>query len=134
MASGIVKWRAKQVAEQTADTVEKQLLPAARIIEKHIKRKFKQRTFGTGTGELFASIDTKKSRFKHGGYIIGVFGQPTARWEDSLGARAIFFEFGRAAPGHARSKVKAQPPRPFMRTGLRAAKSEIRRKLKLRAR
>ena len=140
MASGIVEWRSKQVADETAKTVDKQLYPAAKIIEKHIKRKFKQRTYGTGTGELERAIAVKKSQFRTsvireggGGYVIGVFGAPTGKWEDSLGARAIYFEFGRAAPGDARG-TKVQPPRPFMRTGLRAAKGEIRRKLKLRAR
>ena len=133
MASGILEWRARQVTKETAKTAEKQLYPAAKIIEKHIKRKFEQRTYGTGSGELERSIGVKRSRFPGGGYIIGVFGTPTGRWEDSLGARAIYFEFGRAAPGDARGR-KVQPPRPFMRTGLRSAKGEIWRKLKLRAR
>jgi len=130
----IVEWNAGKVLNQTEKSVEKELFPAAQIIESAIKRKFRERTFGTGTGELLNSISIKKSKFKGGGYIIGVFGTPTAKWEDSLGARAIFFEFGRAAPGQARSKVKAQPPRPFIRTGLRSAKSAIRRRLKLSTR
>jgi hypothetical protein len=131
---GIVEWNAGKVLKQTEKSVEKELFPAAQIIESAIKRKFRERTFGTGAGELLNAIGIRKSRFKGGGYIIGVFAQPTAKWEDSVGARAIFFEFGRAAPGQARSKVKAQPPRSFIRSGLRSAKSAIRRRLKLSTR
>ena len=129
-----VYWAGEDVLETIAKKAEDQLRPAALIIENAIKRKFRERTFGTGTGDLYRAIKTKKSKYHGGGWIVGVFDKPTARWEDSLGARAIFFEFGRAAPGQARSKVKAQPPRPFIRTGLRSAKSAIRRRLKLSTR
>lgn len=142
--SGIVSWRSKEVTDKVAGISNRELWPAAEIIHKHIKRKFQQRTYGTGSGELFRSIKEQKSKYKNGGYIIGVFGRRTAQWEDSVGARAIFFEFGRAAPGYgsrdtaagrrARQANKVQPPRPFIRTGLQSAKHEIRRKLKLKVR
>jgi len=135
-------WRDDPVIKEVSKKTDAHMFAAAQIVERHIKRKFKQRTYGTGTGELFAAIKTRKSKFD--GYIVGVFGTPTARWVDSLGARAIFFEFGRAAPGHksrdtaagrrARQANKAQPPRPFFRPGLRSARREIQRKLGLKSR
>ena len=137
-----LQWNADPVIKEVKKRGNTALYEAAKIVERHVKRKFKERTYGTGTGELFASMATRKS--KYDGWIVGVFGQPTAKWEDSLGARAIFFEFGRAGKGHksrdtaagrkARQANKVQPPRPFFRPGLKSAGREIKRKLGLTSR
>jgi len=135
-------WNADPVIKEVSKKGNAQLYIAAKIVEKHVKRKFKERTYGTGTGELYSAIKTRKS--KYDGWIVGVFGRPMAKWEDSLGARAIFFEYGRAGPGHksrstaagkrARQAAKVQPPRPFFRPGLYSARREIQRKLGLKSR
>ena len=130
---GIQKWRGEADVKEVGRRANKELYPAAQIVEKHVKRKLRER-MQKPPGDMYNAIKVRKSRYHGGGYIIGVFDEPTAKWEDSLGARAIFFEFGRAAPGQARSRDKAQPPRPFFRPALISSRREIRRRLRLRAR
>lgn len=96
-----------------------------------------RRLVSKDSGELANAIDARRSEFARGGYVIGIFGTPTTRWEDSLGGRAWFLEYGHAFPGEGqfsaakklgvgRSKVRRQnlaaksvAPKPFMRPALR---------------
>ena len=136
---GIVNWNDHYVIRSVSKKTDDELYFAAKIIEKHIKRSLKKQIRlkdrslepRRSTGELHDSIKTRKSKYT--GWYVGVIGEPTAEWVDSLGARAIFFEFGTAAPGDARGE-KQQPPRPFFKPGLRNARREIQRKLGLKGR
>ena len=71
----------------------------------------------------------KKEYSEGPSWLFGVAGDSSPEpgtkggWENTLGARAHFFEYGRAAPGDARG-AKVQPPRPFMRS----AKATVSRK------
>lgn len=79
------------------------------------------------TGEMGIALDKKKSKFEDGGWIVGVFDSSIdGKWEDSLGARAVFYEYGHAGPGDARGP-KVTEPKPFLKRSLHINKSRIRR-------
>jgi len=84
------------------------------------------------SGELDRALRKRRSIFNNTDFIVGVFAEVTPEWEDSLGARAIFVEFGHAAPGMGRGNVKrsevvkAVKPHPFLRPALDAAAGKIR--------
>lgn len=80
-------------------------------------------------GELWSHIGIKKG--KYGGWLAGVFGPSGAKWEDTIGGKAWFVEYGHAAPSKGKGSVgrkntvKVAAPRPFMRTALRRNKRKI---------
>lgn len=81
---------------------------------------------GDDAPHLAEALEVRKSKFPHGGYIVGVFdSSPPAKWADSVGARAIFYEFGHAAPYMGRGNVKRSQiskvttPKPFLRAALK---------------
>lgn len=87
---------------------------------------------GTGTGEMLQEFFDFKSMFKDGGWVAGVFGSKSGKWEDTVGGRAHFFEYGRSAPGKGKGhggpqpkSKRAQPPRPFIRPARNRIKSEL---------
>ena len=75
---------------------------------------------------LANSIKTMKSKRRNGGWLFGTFASGGGKWEETVGGRAFFFEYGRNPPGLGRASVGranyvkitgrgAQPARPFMR-------------------
>lgn len=118
--------------------------PANRVTAKAMARvarnNFRRKTQRLGTGETLRDIRAKKSEYSDTGWIFGVLGESgggrgSTRWTKTTGARALFFEYGRSAPGRGRDRglrikadprsQRAQPPRPFMRPTI----SEGRRRL-----
>ena len=66
-------------------------------------------------GELRDAIKTMKSKHGKNDLIVGVFDYSKgSKWEDTLGARAVFVEYGHAGPGDARGP-KVTTPQPFIR-------------------
>jgi hypothetical protein len=82
-----------------------------------------------------SAIKIKKSRFKNGGYVVGVFDQ-SGRWEDSLAARAIYQSYGHAAPYGGRrhvgrrAVVKTVIGNKFIQDSLKATRTAVRRMAK----
>jgi hypothetical protein len=89
---------------------------------------------GDDAPHLADALKAVKSKFPQGGYIVGVFdSSPPAKWEDSVGARAVFYEYGHAAPYAGRGNVKraniqkATTPKPFLKAALKKRMAAIRR-------
>lgn len=88
-----------------------------------------------GTGEMAESFFDFKSRYEDGGWLAAVAHSADTKWEDTVGGRAHFFEYGRSAPGKGRAssgtgkpqlvRERQQPSRPYMRP----ARNKIKRKL-----
>ena len=98
---------------------------AAKAGEMKAKAGFLRKHKGTGTGQMAKSFSSWKSRYKNGGWLFGVKGSSAGPWPETVGGRAVFFEYGRSAPGRGKTKSnrwksqavrqRPQPPRPFMR-------------------
>ena len=94
------------------------------------------------TGRLGSIFKDWKSRYENGGWLGGIYGTnapigktPGSKnkdWEYTIGARAMYFEYGRSAPGRGKSKggpqsVRQRPQKPRM--FLRPARNKIKREL-----
>ncbi len=93
-----------------------------------------RRRYSKSTGEMAGHFFDWESRYSHkfGGWLVGLAGRSGNKWENSLGGKAHFFEYGRSAPGKGKAhggpqsvRTRAQKPRPF----LRPAKNKMKRKL-----
>jgi len=132
-----IKWHQKQVIKASAAAVDAACDEGADLVLADAKR-----LVPVKTGKLRAAIQKRKSKFKDGGYIVGVFDDAAAggRWQDTLGARAVFVEFGHAGPGRGKGTVdptgvkgkwesgaKVVPPKPFLRPALKKNRTRIRK-------
>lgn len=114
---------------------------AAEAIEKQA-RKFLAAAKGHGDDvphleqalKVVKSKAPKKAQWVSGGYTVGVFdAAPPAKWEDSVGARAVFFEYGHAAPGGGRGSVKRSQvvkvtaPNSFLKAAQKKTRATARR-------
>ena len=84
-----------------------------------------------------SAIRIKKSRFKNGGYIVGVFDTGGGKWPDSLAARAIYQSYGHAKPYQGRGGgvkrkniVKHVPGNRFIPLSLAATRRALPRMIK----
>lgn len=122
----VVVKASEEASKEIAEAIVKD---AKNNLNRHIRRTKKSKSRGT----LGAHIQTRKSKFKDGGYLAGVFAKDFRPWEDTLGARAVFVEFGHAAPYKGRKYVtrknivKHIPPRPFLRPAIRKHKRKVKR-------
>ena len=119
------------------ETAEKE---AAEEIEKRA-RKYLSAAKGHGDSapKLEGALKVAKSEYENGGYVVGVFdSSPPAKWEDSVGARAIYYEFGHAAPytraankGHKKRTVEelVTTPKPFLLEDLKNVSRSFKRKV-----
>jgi len=129
---------------------------AAEELVEDAEKRFVSKAHPYETGLMRAGFFDFKTKFNRTAWIAGVFGKapsfgrrpptpgrrkgPEAEWEDSIGGRAHFFEYGRSIAGFGRASNGkamtvsarrkwagngAQPPRPF----IRPAKNKIKRKL-----
>ena len=78
------------------------------------------------TGDLKKSIKIHKSDRIKNSWAVGVFSEMTGKWENSIAARAVFVEYGHAAPGDKRGP-KITKPQSFLRTPLRQSKRQLRK-------
>lgn len=124
-----LNWKSNQALKRITRKADKAALKGARHVLMGAKRRVRRQS-----GELASAIRLKESRYN--GYIVGVFAANTTPWEKSLGARAVFIEFGHAAPNRGRGNirrkniVKTVSPYPFIRPALRAARSQVLRHFK----
>ena len=99
----------------------------------HASRQMRRRS--THDQQMKSAIKIKKSRFKRGGYVVGVF-DTSGRWEDSLAARAIYQSYGHAAPFKGRryvsrkSVVKTVRGNKFIKESLAATRRALPRMIK----
>jgi len=116
-------WNDKEVIKAAQMRVDTGLKTGAEHAAKIARRRV-----GVKTGELQSKIEVKKSQYENGGYVMGVFDSSGVDFEDSLGARAVFLEYGHAAPNQGRKSVKRKSivkhveERPFIRPALRSLK------------
>lgn len=117
----------KMDIEKIAKDYEEGLLESEAVVAKELavraEANFKRKTKHTGSGETEQGFFDFKSFYKNGGWVAGVFDEKKSNWEDSVGGRAHFFEYGRSPAGQARSPVWTrrafgQPPRPFIRPAM----------------
>lgn len=88
---------------------------------------------GKVPGELRDAIKTIPSKYADGSYVVGVFDRSASGdWDETLGARAVFVEFGHAGPGKGKNKAshwkagaKVTKPQPFTRKARNAGKRKI---------
>lgn len=74
---------------------------------------------------VISSFKAQRSIKKDHGWIFGPFASGSGKWEETVGGRSFFYEYGRMPPGKGRASVgranyvnidsEGQPPRPFMR-------------------
>ena len=138
MTTVIHDWDEAGFIAAVAATVEVAEEEGAAMVEK-TARNYLSRAEGHGDDapHMAEALKAVKSKYRSGGYIVGVFDPaPPAKWEDSVGARAIFFEFGHAAPytrasnrGHKARDMsdKVATPRPFLKAALKANRAKIKR-------
>lgn len=117
-------YQVKQIKQMFDDDA---IEPATRLTAKHgariARNNFRAQTKHTGTGQTMRDIKAKKGKYDETTWLYGVLGSRTAKWTNSTGARAHFFEYGRSAPGFGKDSagkpmpvsMRPQPPRPFMR-------------------
>jgi HK97 gp10 family phage protein len=120
------EWNDKELISQVETIAETVCEKGAELIAADMRRKVSVKT-----GKLKKTIKTKKSEYKNGGYLAGVFYEDSAVWEETLGARAIFVEYGHAAPDLGRGNVKRKdivksvPAYPFIRPAFKKNKRKI---------
>ncbi len=125
----------------------------------------KSKLSGKSTGKMFKALKIRRSKYaadrggvgtmrgeglegalsarQGSGYLVGIFGTPISPWEDSLGATAMFYEYGRSAPGQGskayaraygtgkmgayltRERDRVQRPRPFLRPAVKKYRKAI---------
>ena len=124
-----MKFDARKVIKEYEKSLDVSYKDTAKLGASLAYRYFIGQHQGLGTGEMKGSFQARRSKYgKKGGWIYGTFGSGGGgKWEDSLGGRAVFFEYGRSAPGKGRparnrgswkntgARGDGQPPRPFMR-------------------
>ena len=116
------------------DAIEPANRLTAKIGARMARGNFRAQTKNTGTGETLRVIKAEKGKYDDTTWIYGVLGDPGAKWTETTGARAHFFEYGRSAPGFGKDSsgkampvsMRPQPPRPFMRPTV----STLQRRLK----
>jgi len=113
-------WDDSRWRRQLADAADEVLEDAAKKGVEYAKSKCPVKT-----GDMKNAIGHEKSKYPGGGYIFGVFSSGSGgRWEDSLGARAVFVEYGHAAPGGGRGSVRRRDvqkhvaAKPFLRPAI----------------
>lgn len=125
----LLEWHDKEFLATVDAAVEVASREGAELVEKDMKR-----LVPVDTGELRNAIKIKKSKFRDGGYIVGVFeNNPPADFGKSLGAKALSVEYGHAGPGAATSATgkrikgaaKVARPRPFIKPALHKNKRRI---------
>lgn len=122
----MLEWNDKKLIAQVGTVTDRICQEGAEMIAQDMRRGVPVKT-----GELKDTIQVRKSKFKDGGYIAGVFSDDSAKWEETLGARAIFVEYGHASPSRGRSNVKRNnitktvPAKPFIRPALRKNRRKI---------
>lgn len=131
----VIKWNEKQIMQLVLKASNDAMKEGAEIVEKSAKQilraNIKKTEKSTSKGKLESHISTRESKFKDGGYIVGVFGENFEPWEKTIGAQSIFVEFGHASPyqgrkyKHRKDIVKHIPARPFMRKALRKNERKI---------
>lgn len=143
MSKTTVTWDGEKVMKQ----FKAELGQVTRESADLIARTARQGLMSNGSidsGETIGAIKIKRSKFKDGGYIVGVFGKESGKWVDSLGGRAVFIEYGHAAPGKGRggkvlgglltrkkSEVsKSVESKPFFRPAVDAGKKQFKRAVK----
>lgn len=97
---------------------------------KHMAGQMKTRA--SRDSQMKSAIQVRKSRFKKGGHVAGVF-DISGRWEDSLAARAIYQSYGHAAPYKGRrfagrkNVVKTVKGNDFIRLSLESTRRAVNR-------
>ena len=125
----MIDWNDKQVLNAAQVGIHTALKSAANYGASFAKRKVRVRT-----GELRDSIKVKPSNYRNGGYVIGVFDANKVDFEKSKGAKAVYVEYGHAAPNQGRGSgvkrrdiTKSVKPSPFLRPAMRAIKRNTNR-------
>lgn len=135
-----IVWNGKKILDAMNKELEKACKVGAGIIrtkaienlESNIIKNYET---SSSTGALADTISIKKSTFKDGGWIVGVFDDPTGAWEDTFGAQAIYVEYGHAFPYQGRNYVgrknvlKSVPKYPFLGKAERSSRKKIARLL-----
>lgn len=107
--------------------INKGLKKSAQDLRKEVVQKFISKVSLKSTGELERAIGVRESKYDDDGIqnqLVGVFKREQGIWENTVGARAVFFEYGRAYQGD-QGGPKYQKPRPFIRPAMRAFKRRM---------
>ena len=113
----MIDWNGKRVIAASQMQTDIALYKAAIYAAKVARQKVP-----VDEGDLKSAIDVKKSKFKNGGYLMGVFDDSGKSFEDSLGAIAVYVEYGHAAPGRGRKGKKVAKEKPFIRPAMKSLK------------
>lgn len=125
---GSLEWNDDKVIKITEEIVKQVSKEGAVKIRGDIRRKLSSMA-KRGQAGLLGTIKAKKSRFKDGGYMVGVFDDKGGKWEESFGAQALFVEFGHAKPDDPRGP-KVTPAHPFFRPAINKNKRWIKSRFK----
>ena len=123
-----VEWNQDKVMDRVIKVVDDATAEGARVIRNELEI-----SIPVLSGDLLKSLKVLPSKYgKVNGYIIGFFSsEKVDKWEKSLSARAVFVEFGHAAPNMGRDSVarkdivKAVPRHPFVRPSIDRAVPQI---------
>ena len=104
-------WYGNKVLRDIMDIAGVVAEPVAKAMDRKMKRGLKGHR---KTGKLEQSIGYKKSKYRDGGYIVGVLDSysPGDDFAHSLAGRAWFLNFGHAGPYDAYGR-KVTTPVPF---------------------
>lgn len=138
MAQSHVDWHQEKFLNAAAAAVNAGSEASADIVLRRALAKVPVKT-----GKLRDALDKRKSKYEGGGWLVGVFeDNPVSKWEDSIGARAVFVEYGHAGPGQGkgsegsdgRRRKKAgnrvTEPQSFLVSSLHGSKSKILKEFK----
>ena len=77
-----------------------------------------------GQDGLLGTVKPMKSKYLDNMHIVGIFDDSGGEWEKTMGAQAVFVEFGHAKPGD-KGGPKHVPAKPFFRPAIKTAKKKI---------
>lgn len=131
---GRIIWKDKEFLQAARAAVETASEKGADLVLRSAQRKVP-----VDTGRLKRSLGKRKSKFRDGGWIVGVFDStPGGRWRDTMGARAVFVEYGHAGPGMGKGRrgssglgriwkagSKVAEGKPFLKPALKRNKARI---------
>ena len=120
----------KGISKSFADTLDKTNKSSAQLGNSMASTMFATQFKGVAPHKhfvhVFSSFKATQSLYgKKGGWIFGPMASGGPEWEETVGGRSFFFEYGRMPPGRGRKRVgranyvnvaaEGQPPRPYMR-------------------
>ena len=126
-------WFQKEAMKEIEKQVSVASREAAEILKKQVRANLQKGgdfpKARRGESGLLGTVKVMKSKYRDEMHMVGVFDDGGGEWEKTMGAQAVFVEFGHAKPGD-KGGPKHVPAKPFFRPAIKSAKRKIYNKFK----